>query len=172
MNWSHPRIANPEALKDEWPEIAVEATAALWRRREVYSALVDKNADAETLENAKAEGLIWKIIAADWDWIVTGLGEAATRASLPDRITALDAVLARFLAVIDQQGGSDTLTDAQATQGGLLAAMRWWAEVEATQPINRQARFLASCGHHWREANGHPPLGKMISNPNEERKVA
>lgn len=166
--WAHARIANPDAAKDFWPELCGEATACLWRRREVYSALVDKGAGEEEREAVKEEGLAWAEISKDWNWICTGLGEPATAGTLPDRIAAIDAALGRFFQLIDQQG---QMSNQQAEQGAYLAALRWWAEIEATAPKTAHARWWASLGHHWREQNGHPPLGKMIS-PKQERIAA
>lgn len=167
--WQHPRIANPAVAKDEWEAIAIEAQAALWRRRTVYSSLVDHGASADDKEKAKAEGVAWKAIADDWDWIATGVGEPADSASLTARIVALDDAVGRFFQLIDQQGH---MTREQSEQGALIAAMRWWAEAEMTRPPHEQVRFLAGVGHHWREANDHVPIGKVFSPKNEQRKAA
>jgi hypothetical protein len=165
QGWTHPRVANPDAAKDFWPELCGEATACLWRRREVYNALVDKGVGEEERDAVKDEGLAWAEISKDWNWICTGLGEPATAQTLPERTAAIDAALARFFQSIDQQG---QMSNKQAEQGAYLAALRWWAEIEAN-PIRARlhVRALAGVGHKWRAENGYPPLGKMISTTQE-----
>ncbi len=158
--WTHPRIANPDALRSHWPEIAHEANQALWRRKDAYPARV--TAGKMSAEDAAQEIATWQEIANDWDWICTGLGTPASKDSLPERINALDTAIERFFQVVDGQGG--TMTPEMALQGAALATMRWFAERERAHDYTKQVRWLAGFGHDWRARN--------LKNATEERKAA
>lgn len=168
--WTHPRLAKPAAFKDEWQGMADEAAGALERRRKSFpQAISDGRLDAD---DAQAEIAAWEIIAADWRWIATGEGTPADATSLMARIDALDTAIARLFEAIDQQiARRGAPMDSTSEQGALLVAMRWWAEIERTEPLRRHARFLAGIGHHMREAKGLPPLGRRIAET-PERKAA
>lgn len=113
-------------------------------------------------EEAAQDIEAWQEIANDWDWICTGLGSPATRESLPERINALDTAIERFFQVIDGQGG--TMSPEMGLQGAALAAIRWWAEREATHHFTKQVRWLAGVGHEARARNQIKPA--------QERKAA
>ncbi len=167
-DWSHPRIQNPDSGKYCWAEMAREATAALWRRRDSYPQLV--NTGKMDKADAAQDIAAWEAIAADWDWICTGLGEPAGRDTLEIRVEALDTALFRFFQVIDRHYGA--MSQVQSQQGALLAAMRWWMEREGSGHDPRHPRFCASIGHTWRAENGYPPLGEVsINQSTEERKA-
>lgn len=167
--WTHIRVANPAIAKDYWLEMADEAAAALSRRTKALPEMVQGGRISE--EDAKAEIAAWGIIAEDWRWIATGEGTPADATSLPARIEALDTAIARLFDSIDHQTARrGAATDVTLQMGALLVGMRWWAEIERTEPLRRHARFLAGIGHHQREAAGHPPLGRRITP--EERKAA
>jgi len=164
--WAHPRIPAPDAAKDDWLALSIEAQESLERRRQFYGVLTARGATSDELASAKAEGAAWAEIARDWHWIATGEGQHADADSLAARIDAIDAAIGRFFQLIDQQGQA---TRAQNAQIARLASLRWWAEREANLPFQKQARWLASVGHHWRAENGHPTLGAMIASRTDEK---
>lgn len=149
------RCANADEQRHAYDGMAREANRQMWLRRERYPALVDAGKLDEAEANAEIEA--WAEITRDWDWIATGKGQPATKATLPARIAALDTALDRVIGQIEFRD-----TREMRERGAMIAAMRWWADVEANDEPTRHARFLASVGHQWREANGHPPLGDMI----------
>lgn len=159
-DWSHPDIINPEVARDAWDQIAQEATAALWRRRDGYPAQI--KAGHITPEDAAKDIEAWEAISADWEWIATGIGTSATGQSLDLRIEALDQAIGRFLKLIRR---NILVTQEQLLQGALLAAMRWWAERERQPDFTKHIRWLAQVGHAGRAS-------LKDQTPDQERKAA
>lgn len=155
MSGALDRCANADEQRHAWPDMASEAARQYWLRHDQYPGMIAAGQISE--DDAAADIAVWQQIAQDWDWIATGKGTPASPDSLPARRAALDEALDR---IIEQIGFRDT-KQARA-RGAILAAMRWWAEVEGEGEPLKHARFLASVGHQWRAENGHPPLGDMI----------
>ena len=172
MDWTHPKLANPDVSIHEGEAIAEEAIAAYRRRRETYPEHVREGRIPEA--EAKADLAAWREIARDWRWIEYGDGEPAGSDTLEARIRALDTAIERLIEASDRNYGEFT-TD-QARQGALICAMRWWAERERPGNPDRHARETAAIAHSWRRENGHPTRGAMIAarhaEPEAEKKAA
>lgn len=156
-DWTHPRIANPEAFCDENDAMAAAARAAFVRRRDTYAQLVRTKQISAEEAREDLEG--WRAIARDWHWIADGEGEPATAATHALRIAALDTAIARWFDQYDRHSGS--ASDAEMEQLGLIVAMRWWAQRENHPDPKKHRRFWADIGHQYRAQNGHPTRGAM-----------
>lgn len=178
--WSHPRIDNPFAARNEWAAIAHEAVLALTRRQESYPVAVDNGQIDKDV--AAADVAAWVAIVDDWNWISAGPAEpvpgsefaahfatieAAAAATLDARIDALDTAIDRFFVKYDQadRHASPGQIGAMRGQVTLFAAMRCWAECEVHWPAHKQARFFASIGHEFRARRA-----DII--PHEQRSIA
>lgn len=94
------------ALLGDHPALLALAQAALARRRAAYPDLVSAGKMPEA--DAKADVAAWELLAAEWDWICTGNGEAPPRWTLHDRIDAVDLAIERTsaaLAAAPMRGG-------------------------------------------------------------------
>lgn len=161
MDYTHPRLDHPDELASasHWDDLAKAAAATLARRKP-----------------DDADYAAWAAIAADWRWIATGEGTPADRSTLPARIAALDAAIARCFDQLDsarsQRRDPKWISAATHHQIKCLSAMRWHAERERTGH-NRHARQNAALGHHWRKTHGHPTLAQMRAGvADQQRKVA
>lgn len=168
-DYTHPRLDAPDELASAscWDDLAKAAAATLARR-----------------QPDDADHAAWAAIAADWHWIATGEGTPADRSTLPARIAALDAAIARFFDQLDsarrQRRDPKWISPATHHQIKCLSAMRWHAEREQLQcsvhpePVEgRHARQNAALGHHWRKTHGHPTLAQMRAGvADQQRKVA
>lgn len=178
--WSHPRIDNPFAARNEWSAIAHEAVLALARREAGYPVAIDNGHIDKDV--AYADIAAWAAIVDDWNWISAGpvepvsgndfaahYGVLVTQAAttLEARIDALDTAIERFFTKYDQADRSASPMQIGALRGQvtLLAAMRCWAECEVHLPPHKQARFFASIGHEFRARRN-----DII--PNEPRSIA
>ncbi len=163
--WSHPRIDNAFAARNEWAAIAHEAVLALARREAAYPVAVDNGQIDKDV--AAADIAAWQAIVDDWNWISAGPAEpvsgkdfaahfaaleARATETIDARIAALDTAIDRFFVKYDQadRHASPGQIGAMRGQVTLLAAMRCWAECEVHLPAHKQARFFASIGHEFR----------------------
>lgn len=163
--WSHPRIDNPFAARNEWAAIAHEAVLALARREAHYPTAVDNGQIEKPV--AAADIAAWQAIVDDWNWISAGPAEPVSGGDFPAhfdaivtqaattinaRIVALDTAIDRFFIKYDQAERTAAPMHIGAMRGQvtLLAAMRCWAECEVHLPAHKQARFFASIGHEFR----------------------
>ncbi|MXO66277.1 hypothetical protein [Altericroceibacterium endophyticum] len=160
QDWSHPAFENPDCAIWNDDEIAAEARAAFDRRRETYPGLI--KAGRITVAEARQDTEGWRAIARDWQWIAFGQGTPETTATLDLRITALDTAIARWLDMVIDHGLPPT--EEEATQGGLLCAMRWWAEREKPPWMAfHHIRWTSAIGHDWRRENGYPTRGELLA---------
>lgn len=178
--WSHPRIEDAFAARNEWAPIAHEAVLALARRQAGYPTAVDNGQIDKDV--AAADIAAWQAIVDDWNWISAGPAEPVSGRDFPAhfaqieansaqtinaRIDALDTAIDRFFVKYDQadRHASPGQIGAMRGQVTLLAAMRCWAECEVHLPPHKQARFFASIGHEFRARRA-----DII--PNEQRSIA
>ncbi|OJW58049.1 MAG: hypothetical protein BGO57_12425 [Sphingomonadales bacterium 63-6] len=159
-DWSHPRLQNVDAAKDDWDDLAAEAQAAYQRRYASYPDLVKLG--RISAEDARADLLAWRAIARDWHWIAYGDGEPADCNTLEQRMKALDTAVERWIDFAANEGGS--LFPADQRQGEAICAMRWWAERERTFFCHyHHARERARRIHENCRANGHPSRGERLA---------
>lgn len=131
--------AEPPEYRRDFPELLEMAETMLASRKTAFPQQIQ--AGAITDAEAAAQLRIFEDIAADWRFIVTGRGQPASCATLPDRRAALDTSLATIASIAADQGGfSDTL----AHQTQCVIAMRWHLEP------GRQTIPLARFSHQLR----------------------
>ena len=102
-DWSHPRLQNVDAAKDDWDDLAAEAQAAYQRRYASYPGLVKSG--RIPAEEARADLLAWRAIARDWHWIAYGDGEPADCNTMEQRMHALDVAVERWIEFAANESG-------------------------------------------------------------------
>ncbi|WP_260925373.1 hypothetical protein [Novosphingobium sp. 9] len=105
-------------LRHEYEAILQQCRTAVARREKAYPQLVrEKRLDPET---AGRDLDAWRVLATEWQWIVTGEGEAPHHASLPARIDAVALALDRVGAEIQRAP-----TDSLLLQRAILEGLAW-----------------------------------------------
>lgn len=147
-------------LVDEHPALLAQAREALARRQQAYPALIAKGEVTEQLAQADIAG--WHNLVQEWDWIVSGSGEAPHPLTLRGRVAAVDLALDRIEAELGRSGGGvagGRRTDLLRQQA-LNQALRWhlgqlkfdapavhfWAECTRQARQRAGARALEICG--------------------------
>ena len=184
--WSHPRIENAFAARNEWAAMAHEAVMALTRRQESYPTAVDNGHIEKDVANTDIAA--WQAIVDDWNWISAGPAEQVSGSEFPAhfaaleakafqtinaRIDALDTAIDRFFTKYDHadsRHASPGQIGEMRRQVTLLASMRCWAECEVHLPPPKQARFFASIGHEFRARTQDHKRIDII--PEEQRSIA
>ncbi|MDT8758260.1 hypothetical protein MZO42_06080 [Sphingomonas psychrotolerans] len=137
--WSGIRTNDPPFERSSYPELLEMAETLLASRERRFPAMI--GAGQIAADQAERDLAIFRVIVADWRWIVTGEGEPASEDTLQDRRAALDASIATIADIARDQGGfSEMLTD----QAHRVIALRWHLEPGS------QTHFCASVTHELR----------------------
>lgn len=134
--WSGIESDNPPPLRHHHEALLAMAERMLESRRKRFPAMIA--AGAIDADSARAELAVFEAIAAEWRWIVSGVGEPAPIGALDLCRAALDRSI-RTIADIarDERGFSDELAD----QADCVIAMRWHLEP------GRRTRACAAISH-------------------------
>lgn len=146
-------IARPLGSSPTVDQVAHEATAALFRRRDSYPTHVGNGKlDGDW---AAADIAAWQAIADDAEWVASPVGETGargTRDTLQARTAAIDTAIERYLVIVDP----DRATDEQKLQSACLAYMRLAVEAERRYyvgelPFEDTPHFTAMVNHKIRD---------------------
>lgn len=106
-------------FRHEWDALLDQCRTAIARREAGYPVMIAQGQISDELASQDIAG--WRLLAAEWKWIITGEGAPPPPASLPDRIAAVDLGLERIAQEIGRgRGGIEMLRQHQ-----LLLALRW-----------------------------------------------
>lgn len=121
--------SSPDYRAGDWPEqplyaflyddIADHCAAALSQRQKLYPDLISKGAIGES--EAAADIRAWELLAAEWQWILTGAGKAPPSGTLPERRAAVELALERITQAFDRGDRRHDLF----RQAHLNLALRW-----------------------------------------------
>lgn len=140
--WQGIETIDPPLMHTDYPALLAVARNMLETRRTRFPALV--RAGRMSAEAAAAEIATFDAIVADWQWICTGAGEPASRATLQARRDALDASLCTIAEIAREHGGFPEQLGAPAEA---VIAMRWHLEpgreTHALANLSRKARAQA-----------------------------
>ncbi|KPH62311.1 hypothetical protein [Novosphingobium sp. ST904] len=138
-DWRPDGSEDAPIFRHDWPELLGQCRRAVARREEMYPQLVA----AKRLDEADARADLdaWKLLAAEWHWIVTGEGEAPGLPTLAARIEAVSVALGRAEAELQRNYSHDLLY-----QRHLLLALAWHlGDGRAGPAIHHTARI----NHAW-----------------------
>lgn len=128
-------------FRSEWAALLQQCRTAVARRETAYPQLV--RAGTIDREIARDDLIAWRLLAAEWQWIVTGEGECPGFETLRARIAAVDLALDRVEAELARRRTPELLC-----QRHLLDALAWHlGDGRASPAIHHTARF-----HHARRA--------------------
>lgn len=82
------------AYAHEWAALLGQCRVAVARREKSYPAMIA--AGTIDRDDAAADLVAWRYLAAEWSWIITGKGEPPPPSSLAARRAAVDLALARI----------------------------------------------------------------------------
>lgn len=138
--WRGIEAQDPPWAASDYPDLLAMAESMLDARRKRFPDLVR----ARRMEQAQADAELatFEAIAADWRWIVHGIGQPAPLPTLAARQAALDASLDTIAEIARDQGGRFSPELALPTQA--VIALRWHLEPE------RRTHEAAASTHAWR----------------------
>ncbi len=123
--WQGLTCPEPPCEANSLEDIAAQAKKMLAQREKNFPAMVQRG--QLSADEAQAQIAIWRSIAADWHWIITGEGEPADKLTVFERRDAIDASLRTLAEIYAENHGLD---DATAHQANLVIAMRWHIDPE------------------------------------------
>lgn len=139
--WGQIETENPPRNIYDYDDLRAMADRLLASREKRFPALVA--AGKMDAVEAEAELATFRAIAADWQWLCTGEGQAAPIATLGLRRAALDRSIATIAEIARDEGG---FSPELAAQADAVIAMRWHLEPCA------QTHVLAAITHEIRAA--------------------
>ena len=129
-------------------EILAQAQSAVARRKEAYPQLVANGSMLS--EDAARDIASWELIAAEWQWIITGDGSPPPPASHANRIEAVDLALERVETTLRRRPRDAALLE----QRDLILAMRW--HLSCLRYGAPEIHFWAECTHEMRRSAAAP----------------
>ena len=103
----------------DWAELLAQCRTALDRRIEAYPKMVERRLIAEDV--AARDVAAWKDLVGEWHWITSGAGKPPSRATIADRLAALDLAMIRVRREIDRGNRAHDIY----RQAHLIQALRW-----------------------------------------------
>lgn len=121
-------VAGDPAALERWPvwpaaafdyaDLLAQAETSLARREQAYPEWIRKGLIAG--EAAEADIAAWRLLVAEWRWIVSGEGELPPPDTIHARRAAVDLSIERIEAEARRRQSADL-----AHQAALLHALRW-----------------------------------------------
>lgn len=143
-------VAGDPAALERWPvwpaaafdyaDLLAQAETSLARREAAYPEWIRKGLIAG--EAAEADIAAWRLLVAEWRWIVTGEGDLPPPGTLHARRAAVDLSIERIEAEARRRQSADL-----AHQAALLHALRWHLQrTDGPEPssaprVHRMARL-------------------------------
>lgn len=153
-DWSRRDVPD---FADDHPALLAQARTALARREAAYPAMVTRG--EVTGDQAEADITGWRDLVQEWDWIVTGAGEAPHPLTRRRRLAAVDLALERVETELARSGSArraDLLR-----QQDLYTAIRWHlTRLKLGAPA---IHFWADCNHLLRQRQGQAVTSPLCS---------
>lgn len=134
-DWRPDGSEDAPIFRHDWPELLQQCRTAVTRREDIYPRLVRDGRMDEAEANRDLGA--WKLLAAEWHWIITGEGEAPPLPTLPARIEAVQTALGRADNELRRN-----YTEQLLYQRHLLLALAWHlGDGRAAPAIHHTARI-------------------------------
>lgn len=130
-----------------YAELLQQCREGLARREAAYPEWIRAGRIADDEARRDIEG--WKLLVAEWEWIVEGTGDLPPRHTLDQRIDAVNLAIERVSGEVRRRGGHDILRQSHILQALLwhLVTHRFGAPaVHFFAGVTRAARAEAAAG--------------------------
>lgn len=144
--WASPDYrAEDEALpifRHDWDQLLEQCRRAVARREEAYPQLIARGQINGHVAAADIEG--WKLLEAEWSWIISGEGEPPCPSTIGARIASVDLAIERVEAELARYPRNQW----NQYQRHLLEALSWHLSRDrfGAPAIHQTARINHSLG--------------------------